>query len=313
MVVQAQLVGAAVGGDQAVDALQLAGALRGADEGKLVAGLQQLVRPHGGEQLVAALDLGEVAVGEVTQAGVLDAFVVQRAAFGNHHFHVVFAGLLDLLHQAFALGQQTAGKQQQEQGAGDQQRYAHPGHIEDVEAFHAPVLHHAVHHQVGAGADQRTGAAEDGGVAERQQQLGGGQLQALGPLLHRRNHHRHHGGVVEEGAEDGSGQDQPGLAAQGAFGLAEQLVGHPIDGAGVAQGGGHHIEHRHGDQPRVGEAGQGLLHGDHIAHQHRHQGGHHGDLGGHAVGGQRRQHRKHHQRCVDHFRCHKAGMVPGGL
>ncbi len=216
-------MGAAVGGHQAVDALQLAGAVRGADKGELVAGLEQHVRADGGEQFVAALDFGEVAVGQVAQAGVLDGLVVQGAAFRKHHFHVVFPGALDLLHHALAVGQQAAAEQQQEQAADDQQRHAHPGQVEDVEAVQAPFLHQAVHHQVGAGADQGAGAAEDGGVAERQQQLGGGELEALGPFLDRRDHHRHHGGVVEEGAEQEVGAIRRSWLPRALFGWPRSL------------------------------------------------------------------------------------------
>ncbi|MOA02271.1 hypothetical protein D3C78_1217150 [compost metagenome] len=94
-----------------------------------------------------------------------------------------------------------------EGGAEQQQRDADPGDIEHADAGAAGMIdEQAIDHQVGAGADQCAGAAEDGGIAERQKQLGRGDVHALGPVLDGRNEHRHYGRVVDKGAEQRSGQ-----------------------------------------------------------------------------------------------------------
>jgi hypothetical protein len=116
----------------------------------------------------------------------------------------------------------------------------------------------AVDHQVGAGADQGTGAAGDGGVAQRHHQLRDGDAVPLGPVLHRRDEHRHHRRVVEEGAQRRHRRHQPRLGMRHRARSAQQRLRHPGGAAGFLQAGHHHVEHRHGHHAFVGQPGQRL-------------------------------------------------------
>jgi len=64
-----------------------------------------------------------------------------------------------------------------------------------------------VHNQVGAGADEREGATENGGVTECHQQRGQGYLLMPRPARHGRDEGGHHRGIVQEAAEAGDRRD----------------------------------------------------------------------------------------------------------
>ena len=167
---------------------------------------------------------------------------------------MIFAAVLPLFHHALSLRQQKTASQQQKERAAKQHRNPHPGHIEDAKGLHAPFLDKAIHHQIGAGANQGTGTAENGRITERQQQLGRRQTQALCPLLHRRDHHCDHCGVIQKGTQQGRRGDQAQLARKYGFRLPQQPVRDPVNSARIAQGRRHHIQGGDGHQPRVGKA-----------------------------------------------------------
>ena len=104
----------------------------------------------------------------------------QSAAFGDLHLHQVLARrLADLLEHVFAFREQPARKEQQ---VSDSQQRTGKTHGADLEQAHRTqgscepgigrrcVDHHPVHHQVGAGADQGSHAAENGQERKRDEE-----------------------------------------------------------------------------------------------------------------------------------------------
>ena len=159
-------------GLKTTDTLQLTSALRHTNERQQVAFLKRHLRTNSRKQFVAPLYLGEVAIGQASQTRVLNSSPGQITAFGHQHFHMVFASMLPLLHHALTLWQEITAQQQHEQPAPQQNRDTDPGHIKNAKRRKPFFLYQTVNNQVGTGANQRTGAAQDRRIAKRQQQFG---------------------------------------------------------------------------------------------------------------------------------------------
>ena len=115
-------------------------------------------------------------------------------------------------------GQQPWGNETQIDHAVDHQHDGQRRDLEDREGLKAPAARHAVDQQVGRCPDQSERAAEDRGIAERDQQLGRCQPHRLGQLRKDRDHHddnrriRHDGrGQNDEQHQERDGKGGVGL------------------------------------------------------------------------------------------------------
>ena len=138
-----------------------------AAEHQRVAGLQYLVRPDGADQAFLALDLHQIQAIQIAQIVVLDALADQRRVglhVGGKKIGEPVAGAFRLMvRQRLGLPQQHAKGEQRH-------RYADQAELEHAELKATAAQRERVDHQVGGGADQGGGAAQDRGVGERNQQ-----------------------------------------------------------------------------------------------------------------------------------------------
>ena len=156
-------------------------------------------------------------------------------------------------------------------------------------------LHQAGDDQVGAGADQRAQTTHDGGVAQRDEQLGHRHVRAAAPVLHRCGKHRHHRGVVDEGAQHRRHADQPRLRHEQTPRAPQHPRRHPADRSRRAQRRHHDEQRRDREHGGVGETGQRLQRGQHAAqHQHQHR-AHQHEMRGETLPHQQAQRDQHHR------------------
>ncbi|VTR65976.1 hypothetical protein DESC_40007 [Desulfosarcina cetonica] len=142
-------------------------------------------------------------------------------------------------------------------GHADESRIEHADGSDDRQAggvsFHG-VKHHAGDDQVRGGADDGAHAAQDGGEAQGQVQLLGGEPGHAGDVTDHRNHHGHEWRVVEKGAAEGDGRQNAYLGADNALGNAHEPVHDHGDGTGGVHAGGHHEENAHGEHAGIAES-----------------------------------------------------------
>jgi hypothetical protein len=124
---------------------------------------------------------------------------------GDHHlgeeFELLAAG--EEIDHGAAHRQQAPGRQRDEAHRHGDDDQRHRGDLEQGERLQPVAARNAIDQQVGRGADQRAHAAENGGVGERDQQLGCGKMQHFAQAHRHRHHHHHDGGVVHEGRRHG--------------------------------------------------------------------------------------------------------------
>ena len=219
--------------------------------------------PTAGRIAPCAIDLGEVDVAQVAQAGLLDGAADQGSVRRYGHLHGVLTGVVELLEDGGAVGQQPASEEEGGEDAGGGHGDADPGEAEEPE-IGVPILEEeAVDDEVGAGADEGHAATEDGGVGEGKHELRRREVVLLGPIADGGDHDGDHRRVVEEGAHDADGGHHAELGARRGRGSTQDALADPVDGARLAQACGHDVQHAHGDESLVPEAGQGLLRRQH--------------------------------------------------
>src|SRR5690606_4021212 len=107
-----------------------------------------------------------------------------QGAWALHlYLYPILTNLIQLFAEPASVWQQTVTNQHQKSTAHHQKRNAHPGQLKQPKVNTQPALEHAVHHQIGTGADQRTSTAQNGRITQWKQQLRDGNPQALSPVL----------------------------------------------------------------------------------------------------------------------------------
>ncbi|GIV79543.1 MAG: hypothetical protein KatS3mg050_3937 [Litorilinea sp.] len=168
--------------------------------------------------------------------GLFRGLAHQVAVLIHHDFGDV-GGLVPVAHQVDQggpIGQQAIADEDQVEAAHRGVDGAQAGEFEHGEAGSTRLAVEVVDEDVGAGADQGHGAAQDGEVADGHQQLRGPHPELAAEGQRDRHHHHHDGGVVDKGAghrhRQGQQEQQPvGIAP----GEAGQVDGHRLQRAGA--------------------------------------------------------------------------------
>ena len=138
-----------------------------AHEHEPVVGLQDLIGPDRRKDRAAALDLGEIQARQVPEPRLLDRLARQRPAGGDGHLDGVRASIARGRQHRRAFGQQPLADREHVEQPDARDRHADERDREQPERVVAGRGPLAVNDKVGARADERARAAEDGGVAER--------------------------------------------------------------------------------------------------------------------------------------------------
>ena len=147
-------------------------------------------------------------------------------------------------------------------------------YLEHAHSLASGVLDEAVHHQIGACADECAGAAQDGGVAQGDEELGVREPDLLRPVLDDRGKDDHDRRVVEEGRQGSDGRQESCIGLRGC-GLAP---GHQAEDDVLQQSASPHSladKEKQGNSYHafVREAFQTFLRRQDAAAQHQHDAG----------------------------------------
>ena len=152
---------------QAAKGLQAANMLNRAAENELVAGTDAYFRTHRRDEVVVALNFHEIEVIEPLQAAVGDAFAGDVRL--RQHFDGEEIGVFDVL-AAVAVHRKDAHPPVQHGKAGDRDRNADGAELKHVQRRQSGAGNEGIDDEVGRSANQRSDAAENGGVRERDEQ-----------------------------------------------------------------------------------------------------------------------------------------------
>ena len=152
---------------QAAKGLQAANMLNRAAENELVAGADAHFRAHRRDEVVVALNFHEIEVIEPLQAAVGDAFAGDVRL--RQHFDGEEIGIFDVL-TAVAVHRQDAHPPVQHGKAGDRDRNTDGAELKHVQRRQSGAGNEGIDDEIGGSADQRSDAAENGGVRERDEQ-----------------------------------------------------------------------------------------------------------------------------------------------
>ena len=238
-------------------------------------GLERDVADVAGDSLVAADDLDDVdpvpvadllgehrAADQVGALGDLDLGQVAR--------HLVLAGQAGLVEP---VRQEAHHHQVVVDHAEDEQDAAEVEELEHAEGRHAVLDGERADQQVGRGADQGAGAAEDRRVGQRHQQARRADPVVLGEPRADRDEDRHRGRVVDErGDEAGQRQQEGRRPAARSPRVAGDPVADAAHQAALDQALAQDEHHQHGDDGGVAEPGDRLLRSHQVEQQQQAQG-----------------------------------------
>ena len=127
-------------------------------------------------------------------------------------------------------------------------------------------LEHTHHQDIGTGANQGAGAAQNRGIAQGNQQLRHRQFVASRPVLNQGDKDRHHRRIADHRAREGHRPHNPRDSPFNRATVAEQAHHPPVQCATLFQRGGHNIKAGDNKQGWIGKAGKGLIGGQHAKH-----------------------------------------------
>ncbi len=219
-----------------------------------VPGLQRVILEGRPDRLLATHELEEPDLRQVrhlAERAPHEAGLLPEDDLG----HVVRAELLRQERgEADAIGQQPRGDGEQVHEPDPAEDQPHGKEVEESEGGQVLLLHETVHEEVGRGADEREGAAEDGRVGKRDEEPRGRHAQFGTHREEDRQQEHHDARVVHEAREDHDDrqdreEQHPGAASARA--LCQPV--HGLDGAGLLKGLGEHEHAGDGEEGRRAE------------------------------------------------------------
>ncbi len=116
---------------------------------ELVTRVQALLWRHHGKDFTVAMNLHEIAAGQVAQAGVFDAAAYQRA-FAHQHFECVATWVVGYRGASAARRQEQVACEYEIKPAYQRTWHADFGDFKHANVAQAGIKRHTVHNQVGA-------------------------------------------------------------------------------------------------------------------------------------------------------------------
>ena len=154
-------------GDQPRDSLQLDDRADDARKDQPIVRADERLGRDRRDDRVVAVDFEQEQALELTQAGVFDRLIDQTAFGLNEHLDQILApSFTELFHQFLAFGQQPPPDEHDVERADDCGGETNGADLEKPHPFaerfgHVVAQHETVNDHVRAGADQRTGSADD--------------------------------------------------------------------------------------------------------------------------------------------------------
>ena len=207
-------------------------------------------------------------------------------------------------------GQQPAGANQ---GVQNRRQHHRKPQLRDFEHSYTQmrqaILGEAKDDQVGGGANDRAGSPDDGGIAERNEQLAGTDADAPGPIRHNRKHHRDHRSVVHEGRNRRDRNHHAQVRARCGARVTQHSSNHEVEATGPLDTRGYDEQDRYREHPGVGKAGEGLGRREHAGRQQDRKAGQEHHIGGCKVADHRRDHGPCDSDRKPSLRCHVSGSL----
>ncbi len=173
----------------------------------------------------------------------------------------------------FALREQLAADGEHVDEADGGVDDAELGELEHGKRLLAERLCLAVDDEVGRGAGERAGAAEDAGERERDEEARGFEVGGFGEAQDDGQEDDDDGRVVDEGGEDGAGDHEDDEHAQFPFaGDAAEPAPHDVDAAGALEPGAEDEHAGDGDRGGVAECAEHLILGEDPGGEHQARG-----------------------------------------
>ena len=249
-----------VGGDaQPGHALQVHHAVHATDKSEPVTRAEHLVGGDRRQHAVATAYPAQKDALQVSQAGLRDGPIADRAAALDLHLDRELAKLrAELLLDAATRREERGHETHHGQYAENGEWQPDGRQFEHADRCVARLLHQPRDHEIGGGADQGHRSAQQHRKRQRHEKFRDALPAPLGRGGHWGDQHRDNRRVVQEGGNERDGRKQSGeitaLCAIWAHGALEERP----QGAGSFHGAGNDEERRHGDRCRIGKAGQCL-------------------------------------------------------
>ena len=308
---------ALLGGRQAAHLLQVQDPGDVAGEREAIAHGEDLVRTDRRDPVAVALHLDQEHALEAAQSALGDAVARDPGLVGHDHLERELARVgVGGLARGAPLGQEQGGEGDHGDEAGDGERQADLADLPQSQRGVARVLEQARDHQVGRGADQRDGAADDRREADRHQVARRRAARPARPRDDARDHHGDDRGVVEERRGGRRGHEEPGeraalpgLAPAGA-GPGGDAGDEGLEHAGAPRGGGQHVEGGDRQGRGVREPRERLVGVDHAERQQRDDAGEDGQGRRQALRHEDGHHRDHDDQGDDGVGAHDPRIMP---
>ena len=232
-----------VGVDESVALVEVEDFVDLSGEDESVVAHEEFVGWHGRDDFVVeAYDLDEFAAVDVGESGFGDGLSDVWAVGWHEHLDGVFGGLLEGVVSAAAYGQELLHGEYGDD-AHEEACESGYGGGEEVHLFARVGGVESGDDEVGRCADEGADAAHSGGVAQWDEEFGGGDVEFLAPHLHDADEEGDDGGVAQDGAESGDGQHEAYHGAGIVLGRAEEVAHDPLEHTGLHQSCQHDEEH----------------------------------------------------------------------